>query len=498
MVQAATDSQSKYIYVTGENDSSLTVLSSPALTNTTITNNSALTSIQSSITQLQVPCDKLTLFGEEDIYLANPDGTDLTLFLHSPTHFKDQARWSPDGTTLAYEVYGPRSSPGSLWTVTADGLDHEQLASYYYYGASWDWLPDSRYIVYSSSSSMHPQSYSISLMAIKAGSGDYTIYEPPYSAPYFNVPEYSASDRISGSFPFDGVPLNVGDNEWAFTKAPGTVERRYFSPNLEWVILKLFERDKTVNYLARSNGSVVKPYPAYHSVAAETVCTTPDPWDEIDSHLAWTPDSRRIIFASHQDGQTQLWTLGVEDETETPIATFSAPGCPSGWRWSPDNRYATFSIATEAQRQQKISDIYVMAWPEGQPHLAVAGTNYLPKWSSRSDYVLLSADPRVVVWEARKDRAVMELDQPQVGYLCDWLLDGTRLTCPGFFWNVGAKEPEFVTMSGLVQWSPNGRWLADLDREGKLRVLDVETGQTTEIMTGVTNFTWSPRSCEVK
>lgn len=460
-----------------------------------------------------VPCNKLTIFKDkqevyyhqqstypvQDIYLVNPDGSGATRFLHhrGEAWLSAIPGWSPDGTKLAYFFSLPGDNT-ALYLISADGRHPQDLGGVP--GKMYSWLPDSPYLLifYTPTSHMNPER-SISAFNTKTGVHYSTTYIVPGGVPYLRIPDYSKDDWLGD------VPLNIEAIEWAYTDAgkSGAVRMRNFSLDKEWLVYTLFEyeQDKTTPYLARSDGSVVKPYPQYKSVPAETVCMLGDGWGNLHSALAWTPDSRHMIFATYQDKQVQLWTLGVEDEKETPIVTFPAPGCPSNWRWSADKQHASFFIATGGQSDHEVGDIYLLDWPAGQPYLAVPGVNEelnLPKWSTQPDYVLLSADPRLVVWDARKGQAIVQIDQTLRGYFCDWMLDGTRLSCPGFFLDARTGKPNFVAMSGSAQWSPNGRWLADRNEDGNLRVFDVETGQITPIMRNVGSFTWTPGVCDPK
>jgi 6-phosphogluconolactonase (cycloisomerase 2 family) len=512
VLQAATDTQGKFIYVTGETDNSLTVLKTPALTHTaTLSPSSGLTStLNNPSGPPQAPCDTLTIVGEEDIYLANPDGTELTHLLYSPARFTGDAKWSPDGTKLAYEEYGGDRS-GSFWLATADGLDRKMLTTYdYVYGIIWDWLPDSRYIISYEAGGMHPDYDTISLIPIESDEGYSTTYGPYEETrfPYFKISDYSESDWVS-NFRGTDIPLNVGNKEWAFTSPTWYT---FFSPNKEWLVFSVFDQEqkKDVDFLAQSDGSIRKPFPEYKSVPADTICTGDDsPYADVGV-LTWTPDSRSLIFASYQDNQTQLWALDVEDETEKLIAEFPAPGCPSQWQWSPDGHHASFLIATKEQDGYDVGDVYLLDWPVGQPYLSesnVVGAKL--QWSPQSDYVLLFITPHLQVWDVKKRQLAVQVDL-EPWHKCEWSPTGTWLACTGIGYE--ASEPGLILNAhtgehtlgvdnvNSLKWSPDSRWVA-LWSPSDLQVYDTVTEQfktipPDSINDSIHTVLWTPRSCE--
>jgi hypothetical protein len=61
--------------------------------------------------------------------------------------------------------------------------------------------------------------------------------------------------------------------------------------------------------------------------------------------------------------------------------------------------------------------------------------------------------------------------------------------------DVKTEKSQSIPMGSSSQWSPNGRWLADIGTEGNLQVFDLMTGQITQAMSGVSVFTWTPSAC---
>ena len=60
-----------------------------------------------------------------------------------------------------------------------------------------------------------------------------------------------------------------------------------------------------------------------------------------DSRPRWSPDGRKILFASNRQGSVQLYT--IVPETKKIVQLSEMPTTPSGHAWSPDGKYINYS-----------------------------------------------------------------------------------------------------------------------------------------------------------
>lgn len=485
---------------------------------------STLTNTLSSDSQTNLTkaaCDKLTFLKGQDIYLLNPDGSEQTKVIRSPQPFwiaqfssSPTLRWSPDGTKLAFEAEDheqPAGYASDLYVVNANGTDLKALGgmSSIFDSTSWSWSSDSQYIFTYTQDGGHagPVTGLISMENVETDEVYFTnSFEPPYAAPYFQIPDRPKSEwvNISGY----EVPLNAGDKEWSLAGEPkassSVVHSRYFSPNKEWLVITFFDvkaGGQRIRYLAKSNGSIVKPYPEYKSASADQLCTKPDNWGDPNSVLTWTPDSQSLVFATHHNNTATIWTLGVEDESETEIATFTAKGCPVDWFWSADKQYASISVAIT----DKLADVYVLDWPAGQPQLVASNVTTqdehyyeLPFWLEQTNYLRLAKSPPSF-WDAETHQ-IIALEATFEG--CEWSPGSNWATCSdsqnttSILRNVTTDEAHTIQVIS-EEWSPNNRWFAGIEPNKSLEVFDVMKGQSVSVADEVDHFLWTP-SCESK
>ena len=85
---------------------------------------------------------------EEDIYIIQTDGTELTLLAHGPGQFLEYPAWSPDGTKIAFQSIPGTYRTSTIWTMNADGSNKVQLMQLPQAGMHPAWSPDGKQIAF--------------------------------------------------------------------------------------------------------------------------------------------------------------------------------------------------------------------------------------------------------------------------------------------------------------------------------------------------------------
>ena len=78
-----------------------------------------------------------------DIYVMNPDGTNLINLTQSPEGWESSPSWSPDGKQIVF-------STGDIWVMDADGENQRNLTNHIAGDRQPDWSPDGRQIAFTS------------------------------------------------------------------------------------------------------------------------------------------------------------------------------------------------------------------------------------------------------------------------------------------------------------------------------------------------------------
>lgn len=172
-----------------------------------------------------------------------------------------------------------------------------------------------------------------------------------------------------------------------------------------------------------------------------------------DRHPRWSPDDRRIGFLSDRGGTTQVWVL-PRDGGEAWQAT-AHPRPVSGFDWAPDGRSQLITApdpeaADESRRSMEKTDGYLQG--EG--------------W--RNDRLWIAGVPA----------------GPSAGGL-EPLTDGRRHVREGAVWSPDGRRVAFIS-------TPNAE--EDSWEEGKVQVVDVATGEVTDVRGGDRGVApaWSP------
>ncbi len=99
-------------------------------------------------------------YGPESIYAINIDGTQLTRLTATAGVTDTEPAWSPDGQRIAFtrfhDTLNNRMESAEIWIMNADGSDQQSLGIN---GAFTDWSPDGTRLVYISGKSGNQEIY---------------------------------------------------------------------------------------------------------------------------------------------------------------------------------------------------------------------------------------------------------------------------------------------------------------------------------------------------
>ncbi len=209
-----------------------------------------------------------------------------------------------------------------------------------------------------------------------------------------------------------------------------------------------------------------------------------------DFEPQWSSDGRRIVFVSHRDGPSELYTMNADGEDVQRLT--ERDGAEWGPTWSPDGRRVAYVSDGDGIRA-----LYIVRLADGvvekigdQPRFIIGGGG--PRWSPDGRTVALVVTPPIIEGESETvwtldlatratRRIVHNPDDPtQYAWSPDWSPDGSRIaytvgSVAKASWTIhtigarGAGEEEIATDAprpSVPAWSPDGESIAYTAHEG--------------------------------
>jgi Tol biopolymer transport system component len=229
---------------------------------------------------------------------------------------------------------------------------------------------------------------------------------------------------------------------------------------------------------------------------------------EFQIEPAWSPDGRRIAFASAREGSFDIYVMAADGTDSTRLTTSRVNDRrPS---WSPDGTRIVFARSVDE------SQLFVMN-ADGTGARRVtddAGAESEPAWSPDGEWIAyVRRQPGTElreIWLVRPDgsdrRRLTRLNG--LAYAPAWSPDGERIAFSAdrgdkryAIWTIGVDGTGLrrVTPAGIdafePAWSPDGRLLA-FSRDGAIVTVDEEGNevQVTDPQNNDSSPAWNPRS----
>ncbi len=179
--------------------------------------------------------------------------------------------------------------------------------------------------------------------------------------------------------------------------------------------------------------------------------TNPGP----DSNPAWSPDGRRIAFASGRDGNTGIYVMNP-DGTEQRLLMPAKASYPPHLAWSPDGEKIAFTVALGSGRDGNL-EINVM-------NADGSGQRRLTRSTVRDSYPVWSPDGRSIVFEHRRRQGTSH-------WVGAW---GYKV----YVMNAdGSGQRRLMHGGSQPRWSPDGRKIAFVtkrDRDTDIYVMNAD------------------------
>ncbi|HEU0185747.1 MAG TPA: winged helix-turn-helix domain-containing protein [Blastocatellia bacterium] len=264
------------------------------------------------------------------LFLLSPESGEKRRITTPPTGTLGDSNgvFSPDGKTMAFVRYGS-SGDSDLYLASLAGAAPRRLTFDNARIMKLAWMPDGREILFLSNRSGGGFS---SLWRIPAAGGTPTLVE-------------SAGTDLTGF----AISRRLNRLAWSQTIADTNV----------WQI--------------ELAGTTTLRHPAKTLISSTRQDVSPQ----------FSPDGRKIVFASNRTGNWEIWVCDSDGHNAAPLTSFNRliTGSP---RWSPDGRQIVFDA-----RAEDVADIYVVNVEGGAPRRLTTepSEDIVPSWSHDGQWI---------------------------------------------------------------------------------------------------------------
>jgi Tol biopolymer transport system component len=286
------------------------------------------------------PDGKHLLFTKDsDVYLAADDGSEVRRIVSGVEGRALFARFSPDGSTIRFNVLESPGNTITLWEVRADGSDLHLLLPGWRgpLEERFSWTPDGRYFVFSS----------------EAANGAHDIFALRESRGFFHEQSGSPIRLTFGPLRYDtpmvsldGKRLFVGGGHLSGELVRSDPTSRQFVPFLGGISATnvSFSRDgKWIAYIT------IPGYELWRSRVdgSEKMQLTSSSGNNLSLLPHWSPDGRQIAFISKSSAGKPWKIFLVSANGGSPIQLLPEDAFESDPTWSADGTQLAFATGTD-------------------------------------------------------------------------------------------------------------------------------------------------------
>jgi Tol biopolymer transport system component len=331
---------------------------------------------------------------EDGIYVVPAlGGPERKLHIQSPGCLwgAETLDWSPDGKHLAYADRRPDQQPATIFLLAVDNPDDKrslttsagQDADYYP-----RFSPDGKTVAFVRAFTASSAN-DIFLVGVTGGESKRLTFDNTYVYGLDWTPDGAfvvfSSDRLGGSGRLWKVPAAGGEPEPLSVGQGGA-----YSP-------ALCRDGRSLVYTLESFNKNIWRYEIHPASGRNKSPTKLIASTEANQGPQFSPDGKRIAFASSRSGSPEIWICDADSSNPRQLTFFGTAqaGTP---RWSPDSRQIAFDFDVEGH-----GAIYAVSVEGGRPHRLTTGTsnNYVPSWSRDGKWIYFTSD-RTGTWQVWK------------------------------------------------------------------------------------------------
>ena len=322
------------------------------------------------------------------------------LTLGSNVPFPPAWDWSPDGKFIAFTVKTSKDEPGKIFLISPDTLARhpltgptENLGGFDYVGDSEPvFSPDSKSVAFIRQSSL--VSADIYIAPITGGE--------PRRLTFENTPV----TRVTWTADGREIIFSATNNRFAHNgslwriPASGGATERITVVGYDAMYPHISRRGNRLAYVQGSGDYNIYKIEVFGTTVSSNPSTKLIASTRNDVSPQFSPDGRRIVFASDRSGSPEIWMCDSDGSNLIQVTSLNkAAGTP---RWSPDGQQIAFDFFEERR-----GHIYVTSTAGGQPRPITTGDfdDIVPSWSRNGQWIYFASNRTGVyqVWRVHPE-----------------------------------------------------------------------------------------------